>query len=232
MSSLRVIKEELNSIKKALEKSLNNSNNEEEHHYFIKIKEIIDEMLSISDYDTKSIDLLKFINKDIQFLYETWEGSANVMLYIERIAELAEAQMGEIKECNISNKSIDFNASATNSHLKSSLKKTWRIDNKQVDLNSEDSERQTILNTKRNELTSIKRNTLKVMNKLLKVTLKNAEFEDQLSPEHEELINMVQNILPIIKQKKITEKAVSLAYSENEDNEISKDSVSNQFLEL
>ena len=219
----------MRSIKKAIKFSLKNSNNDEEHHYFIKIKEIINEMLSISDYDIKSIDLLKFINKDILFLYETWEGTANIMLYIERIAELAESLTREIEEWQDANKSIDLSWSITSSNLKSSMKKACRQSSRPIDLDSEDSERQTILNTKRNELMSVKRNTLKVMNKLLKVTLKNAEFEDQLSPEHEELIEMVQNILPIISKKGNTERGISISNSDQDDLDLSKEAKSNKF---
>ena len=71
LSQLTLIHAELRNIRKAVNDSIKDAADEEEIHYFVKLKEIIDDILSIKDYDPKSYDLLKFINKDIIFLYET-----------------------------------------------------------------------------------------------------------------------------------------------------------------
>jgi hypothetical protein len=77
---------DIRNLRRAINESITHSRNESETHYFIKLKEIVDDLLSIKDFDSKSVDLLNFITKDVVFLYETCEGTANVMMYIERIA--------------------------------------------------------------------------------------------------------------------------------------------------
>jgi hypothetical protein len=71
LSNLTFYDGELRGLRRAIKESLKNTNNSEEGHYFVKLKEIVDDILSVKDYDSKSHDLLMFICKDIAFLYET-----------------------------------------------------------------------------------------------------------------------------------------------------------------
>lgn len=69
---------------------LKDNRNEDENHYYIKLKEISDELLSVKQANDRNRDLVEFVIKDVMYLYDTFEGSANTLLYIERLLELAE----------------------------------------------------------------------------------------------------------------------------------------------
>lgn len=97
LSKLTQIHSEVKALRKAINNAMEVTDNEDENHYYLKIKDIIEDVLSINDYDPKSYDLLRFISKDIMVLYDTCDASANVMLYIERIADFTDSLMEEIE---------------------------------------------------------------------------------------------------------------------------------------
>ena len=160
LSKLTNIQGELRSLRKAISESIKESKDDDDTHYFIKFKDIISDLLSIKRFNEKSLDLLKFITKDIIFLYETWEGNANTVLYIERIAEIWDTLT---KEVELGEKStlLDY---GTSSILKED---SSMVQSEGFSRGSSKSERVTILNTKKNELMSLKRKTLAMMNKLI-----------------------------------------------------------------
>jgi len=107
--------------------------------------------------------MLKFITKDIIYLYDTWEGNANTILYIERIAEIWDTLTHDLEK--LKNQNI-FNYE--NRSVKYSDKDWVPVSN--VSKDSKNSERITLLNTRKNELISLKRKTLVLMNKLIEKT--------------------------------------------------------------
>ena len=199
LSQLTLIHAELRNIRKAINDSVRDATEDEEIHYFVKLKEIIDDILSIKDYDPKSYDLLKFINKDIIFLYETCEGTANTMLYIERIADLADSLMTEIEKVGVTNsvaRETSYSGPGMTPLVKLQNRET--VNSRVSNFNtSSRSERQTLINTKRNELLSIKRQTMQIMNELLQksMNLQQKGIETEDFEEHKSMLDFIRNSL-------------------------------------
>ncbi|CAI2384646.1 unnamed protein product [Moneuplotes crassus] len=160
LSKITHIQSELRGLRKAITDTIDNIKEEDDTHYFIKLREIISDILSIKTFDDKACDLLKFIQKDICCLYDTCEGNANTILYIERIAEITDALADETN--------LKTNSTVKTNGLKSALKPTKKaFTERNSSINSKDSERLTLLNTRKNELISLKRKTLGLMNQLI-----------------------------------------------------------------
>lgn len=160
LSKITHIQSELRGLRKAITDTINNIKEEDDIHYFIKLREIVSDLLSIKTFDDKACDLLKFVQKDICCLYDTCEGNANTILYIERIAEITDVLVEETNLKTISTGKVNG--------LKSALKPTKKaITERNSSINSKDSERLTLLNTRKNELISLKRKTLVLMNQLM-----------------------------------------------------------------
>ena len=71
LNKLTNIQGELRGLRKAISNSIKGCNDEDDTHYFIKLSEIVQDLLSIKKFDEKSLDMLKFITKDIIYLYDT-----------------------------------------------------------------------------------------------------------------------------------------------------------------